>query len=157
MIILTNPNIKACTLIILLLIIAMLVTLHYADQIDETPTATTQDIIVPDEPEIPSPEPTKMIAEATAYTMEQGSGTGLTSTGTVPMAGRTIATDHSVIPPGTEVLIDGEGPYIVEDQGGDIRGNRIDIYFGEGPAAVSRAFEFGRREVEVTINATGRN
>ena len=42
--------------------------------------------------------------------------------------GRTIATDPSVIPAGSKVVIDGH-TYIAEDTGGGIKGNRIDIYF----------------------------
>lgn len=51
-----------------------------------------------------------------------------TSSGTIPTAGRTIATDPSVIPAGSKVVIDGH-TYIAEDTGGGIKGNRIDIYF----------------------------
>jgi 3D (Asp-Asp-Asp) domain-containing protein len=49
-----------------------------------------------------------------------------TATGTYPTPGRTIATDPSVIPMGSRVLIDGH-VYIAEDTGGAIKGNRIDI------------------------------
>lgn len=49
-----------------------------------------------------------------------------TATGTTPTAGRTIAVDPSVIPYGTEVIINGH-TYIAEDCGGAINGNRIDI------------------------------
>lgn len=53
---------------------------------------------------------------------------GITATGTTVTAGRTIAVDPSVIPYGTEVVINGH-TYIAEDCGGAIRENRIDIYF----------------------------
>lgn len=135
--------------ILFLLMVALYFVLQNADSIDGVEPVDAY--IVPEVEQIPKPEPTKMICEATAYTMEQGSGTGLTSTGTIPQAGRTIATDHSVLPPGTEVMIDGEGPYIVEDSGGDMRGNRIDIFMGHGQEAIDRALSFGRRTVEVEI------
>lgn len=50
-----------------------------------------------------------------------------TSTGAVATEGRTIAVDPSVIPYGTEVLIDGH-VYIAEDCGGAVKGNVIDIF-----------------------------
>ena len=51
-----------------------------------------------------------------------------TATGARATAGRTIAVDPSVIPYGTAVEINGH-TYIAEDCGGDIKGNRIDIFF----------------------------
>ena len=50
-----------------------------------------------------------------------------TSTGAIATEGRTIAVDPSVIPYGTEVLIDGH-VYIAEDCGGAVKGNVIDIF-----------------------------
>ena len=49
-----------------------------------------------------------------------------TATGTTPTPGRTIAADPNVLPYGTKVLINGH-EYIVEDCGGAIQQNRIDI------------------------------
>lgn len=57
---------------------------------------------------------------------------GITASGTVATAGRTIAVDPDVIPYGTEVLVryeDGtEHVYIAEDRGGSIKGNRLDVF-----------------------------
>ena len=50
-----------------------------------------------------------------------------TSTGAIATEGRTIAVDPSVIPYGTEVLIDGH-VYVAEDCGGAVKGNVIDIF-----------------------------
>lgn len=91
-----------------------------------------------------------MFFEATAYTLEDGNGDGLTATMVRPQVGRTIAVDPAIIPYGSKVIVDGH-TYVAEDTGGDIRGNRIDIYFGEGPEAYERAMEFGRQWVEVQI------
>lgn len=51
---------------------------------------------------------------------------GLTASGTVPEEGRTIAMDKR-FPFGTEIVI-GDTVYRVEDRGGAIKGNKIDIY-----------------------------
>lgn len=69
-----------------------------------------------------------------------------TSTGTIPTEGRTIATDQSVIPAGTHVIINGH-KYIAEDTGGAIKGNRIDIFFDTHEEAVA----WGVQELEVDV------
>lgn len=56
-----------------------------------------------------------------------GKSNGITASGTKAKAGRTIAADTSVLPFGTKVVIDGH-TYTVEDRGGAIRGNKIDVY-----------------------------
>ncbi len=53
--------------------------------------------------------------------------TGITATGTPVIEGQTIAVDPSVIPYGTQVIINGH-VFTAEDCGGAIKGNRIDIY-----------------------------
>ncbi len=53
--------------------------------------------------------------------------TGITATGTPVIEGQTIAVDPSVIPYGTQVIINGH-IFTAEDCGGAIKGNRIDIY-----------------------------
>ena len=75
-----------------------------------------------------------------------GSAGGHTASGTTPKAGRTIATDPSVIPLGSKVMIDGH-VYIAEDTGGAIGGKRVDIFFSSHSAAL----QFGRRSVDVSI------
>ncbi len=56
--------------------------------------------------------------------------TGITATGTPVIEGRTIAVDPSVIPYGTQVIINGH-IFTAEDCGGAIKGNRIDIYVSD--------------------------
>ena len=74
-------------------------------------------------------------------------GDGITSTGTVPKQGRTVAVDPKNIPYGTEIIIDGQ-TYIAEDCGGAIKGeNRIDLFFSSHEQALS----FGRQTKKVRV------
>lgn len=87
-----------------------------------------------------------VVFECTAY--DKGAcccgkwANGYTASGTVPQAGRTIAA-----PPeyefGQEIEIEGI-TYVVEDRGGAIKGNKIDIYFDTH----TEALQFGRKTVE---------
>lgn len=67
-----------------------------------------------------------------------------TASGTIATAGRTIAADTSVFPFGTQLVINGQ-IYTVEDRGGAIVGNRIDIFFNSHEEALI----FGRRSAAV--------
>ena len=60
--------------------------------------------------------------------------------------GVTVAMDKSM-PFGTKIYIDGVGERIVQDRGGAIKGNRIDLYFGSHQEALN----FGRQTKQVTI------
>ena len=66
-----------------------------------------------------------------------GTGTGLTATGTVVTAGRTVAVDPSVIPYGTQMYIEGYGFRTAEDCGGAVDGKHIDaLSMGTGYSGV---------------------
>jgi len=69
-----------------------------------------------------------------------------TASGTRATQGRTIATDTSVIPFGSQVVINGK-IYTAEDTGGAIKGNRIDIYF----ESHTEALYFGRQKAQVYL------
>lgn len=69
-----------------------------------------------------------------------------TASGTIPVQGRTIAVDTSVIDFGTVVVIDGHA-FIAEDRGGAIRGYRIDVFF----ECHQEALVFGRQTAEIFI------
>lgn len=71
-------------------------------------------------------------------------GDGITATGTKATAGRTIAADPDVLPMGSTVIIDGH-TYTVEDVGGAIKGNRIDIFMDSH----EEALQAGVKTVEV--------
>ena len=88
------------------------------------------------------------VAEVSAYTAsddECGKSDGITASGTHAKQGRTIAAP-SWIPFGTTVVINGVS-YVCEDRGGFICDNRLDIYMDSREDAI----EFGRKEVEVTV------
>ena len=57
-----------------------------------------------------------------------GKWAGQTAIGAIPQEGRTVAVDRSVIPLGSEVLIDGY-IYIAEDTG--VRGKAVDIFLND--------------------------
>lgn len=71
-------------------------------------------------------------------------GHNLTYSGTVPQPKHTIAADISVLPIGTKVMID-DVVYTVEDIGGGVKGNKLDIFF----ASHEEALNFGRKNVKV--------
>lgn len=73
-----------------------------------------------------------------------GKSTGITASGVTAQSNHTIAADTSVLPFGTEVYIDGQS-YVVEDTGGAIKSNRIDIFF----ATHSEALAFGKKTEKV--------
>lgn len=93
-------------------------------------------------------EYTEITVTATAYCPCEycTDGDGITATGTQATAGRTIAVDPSVIPYGTEVIINGH-TYIAEDCGAAIKGNCIDIYFNSH----EEARQFGRQTIIATF------
>jgi len=71
-------------------------------------------------------------------------GYNLTYSGTVPQAKHTISADLEKFPLGTKLYIDGT-VYTVEDKGGNVLGNRLDIFF----ATHEEALDFGMKELEV--------
>lgn len=69
-----------------------------------------------------------------------------TASGAMPKANHTIAVDTSVIPFGTEVIINGN-TYVAEDTGSAIKGNKIDIYM----SSHEEALNFGVQYAEVFV------
>lgn len=64
-----------------------------------------------------------------------------TATGTIPMAGRTVAVDPKIIPYGSKVIINGR-TYVAEDCGGAIKGNRVDILFDTHREALNFGIQY---------------
>lgn len=75
-----------------------------------------------------------------------GKSNGITATGVRARAGRTIAVDPRKIPYGTIVRINGND-YVAEDCGGAIKGNRIDVFFGNH----GQARAFGKQQAFVYV------
>jgi len=102
----------------------------------------------------------KMIFEVTAYTLrEEECGKspddpyyGITASGKKVKAWHTVAAPKN-IPFGTKIYIPyfkdkpNKGIFVVEDRGGAIKGNRLDVYM----ESLSEALKFGRRKLEVYI------
>lgn len=100
------------------------------------------------------PEPQTSIAEriewqefeATFYCSCEkccGKSNGITASGEKAVEGITIAADISVLPMGTEVFIAGYGVRTVQDTGGAIKGNKIDIYMDSH----KKCLEHGRKKI----------
>ncbi len=79
-------------------------------------------------------------------TDEDGKLLVYTASGELAVEGVTIAADTSILPFGTEVIID-DVRYIVQDRGKAIKNNRIDMYFENHQDAL----EFGVQYKEVFI------
>lgn len=75
-----------------------------------------------------------------------GKTNGITASGTKATAKRTIAAPKSYAF-GTKIEIAGMGIYTVEDRGGAITGNKIDIYFNTH----QEALQFGRRNLQIKV------
>jgi 3D (Asp-Asp-Asp) domain-containing protein len=76
-----------------------------------------------------------------------GKSDGITYSGQKAVEGVTIAADLNILPIGTVVEIEGVGRRIVQDKGGSIKGNRIDLFFRDHKTALA----FGRQERWVTV------
>ncbi|HXD16576.1 MAG TPA: 3D domain-containing protein [Vicinamibacterales bacterium] len=90
-----------------------------------------------------------MAMTATAYCLR-----GLTSTGGDVRPG-IVAADPRVLPMGSRIRIrdsrGGNGAYVVDDQGANVKGRRIDIFM----TSCAQAKRFGRQRVMVTVEQIG--
>lgn len=75
-----------------------------------------------------------------------GKSNGITASGIKAVEGVTVAADTNILPFGTQLQIDGN-IYTVQDRGGAIKGNRIDIYFDTH----EKALQFGRQTKDIII------
>lgn len=140
------------TLLLLVLSITLIAFAlnHYVD--DDISTDT--DLCVEAAEPTATPKPDYIIKslgvyEWTAYCpcMECcGKTDGITASGVKAVEGVTIAADTSILPFETTVIMDGH-EYTVQDIGGAIKGNRIDLYFDSHQDAL----DFGRQWKEIYI------
>jgi 3D (Asp-Asp-Asp) domain-containing protein len=77
---------------------------------------------------------------------------GVTASGTKAKQGRTIAMDKR-FPFGTLVKIEGfDNIFVVQDRGGKIKGNRVDVYFD----SVEEAIKFGKQKRKIYVIKLGK-
>jgi 3D (Asp-Asp-Asp) domain-containing protein len=105
-------------------------------------------------------------ARASLYHAGGGGATGNDSLGCRPIPMRTLATDPRVIPRRTKLFIretvgmrmpNGavhDGYWYASDTGGAIRGQRVDLYTGNGRRSMDPVLRFNQRNL--TITAAGR-
>ena len=74
-----------------------------------------------------------------------GKTDGITASGVKAVEGVTVAADTN-LPFGTNIIIDGH-EYTVQDRGGAIKGNKIDIYFDSH----QKALEFGVQYKDIYV------
>ncbi|MBQ2753050.1 MAG: G5 domain-containing protein [Firmicutes bacterium] len=82
----------------------------------------------------------------TGYTPWDEGCTGITASGKVADFGM-IAADTRVLPFGTKIYVPGYGIGVVEDRGGAIKGNRLDLCY----MSLTEAFKWGVRDMIVYI------
>ena len=76
-----------------------------------------------------------------------GKSNGITASGVKAKQGVTVAADTNKLPFGTKIYIDGIGERVVQDRGGAIKGNKIDLFFNDHQSALN----FGKQTKQVTI------
>ena len=106
---------------------------------------------------VPEPESEWIEAVATAYcpceiccgkwALNRPDGIIYTASGAIAEEGVTIAADWSVYSPGTILYIEGVGERTVQDRGGAISGQKIDVFFNNHEDAL----RFGRQEVRIKV------
>lgn len=81
------------------------------------------------------------------WALNRPNGVVYTASGEVAQEGVTVAADWGVYPEGTVLYIEGMGEYIVQDVGGAVNGNHIDVYFDTHEEAVN----FGKQTAFVEV------
>ena len=81
------------------------------------------------------------------WALNRPDGVVYTASGEVAQEGVTVAADWDVYPAGTVLYIEGMGEYIVQDVGGAVNGNHIDIFLDSHEKAVN----FGKQTAFVEV------
>lgn len=82
------------------------------------------------------------VFSCTAYCSEEyahicGEGHGITSSGAKVRPGVTVAADTSILPYGTVIYVEGVGLRVVQDTGGAVKGNELDVAVSTHAEALS--------------------
>ena len=120
--------------------------------------AVAEGNFLPEELNEPTTQPEEWIdAVATAYcpceiccgkwALNRPDGIVYTASGAIAEEGVTIAADWSIYSPGTLLYIEGIGERTVQDRGGAISGQKIDVFFNNHEDAL----HFGRQEVRIKV------
>ena len=131
------------TFLILAVTLTWLISDYNRYQANHQPAEETSVMTVEEyQDQIPKPSKTISIGtfKITHYTASIeccGKTDGITASGAPAKEDHTVAADPNILPLGTEVIIDGQ-VYTVEDTGGAIKGNKLDIYVGSMDEAISR-------------------
>ena len=81
------------------------------------------------------------------WALNRPDGIVYTASGAIAEEGVTIAADWSVYSPGTILYIEGIGERTVQDRGGAISGQKIDVFFNNHEDAL----HFGRQEIRIKV------
>lgn len=115
-------------------------------QTEQATLAPEPVIHVVEQKEAPEDEPAPVRTEIFEITAYSYSGSR-TASGTWPKVG-CVASDWNVLPPGTKIYVPGIDYYgVVEDRGGAIRGQKLDLYM----SSEHECIQFGRQRLEVQI------
>lgn len=126
------------------------------EELNETTAILTPSVAIAENE--PTTQPEEWIdAVATAYcpceiccgkwALNRPDGIVYTASGAEAVQGVTIAADWSIYPPGTVLFVEGLGEMVVQDRGGAIQGQKIDVYF----ESHDDALQFGRQNVRFYI------
>lgn len=135
------------------ILLAMVIALSYTCYYQSTNPKIVEKEVVKTE-YVQATKATSFVAECTAYTegfescgkLPTHPAYGITASGKRVAVGM-IAADTTVLPFGTKVYIDGMGIYTVEDTGGAIKGNKVDIYMPN----LDDAIKFGRQHRNLIV------
>jgi 3D (Asp-Asp-Asp) domain-containing protein len=72
---------------------------------------------------------------------------GITATGATAKEGITVASDWKFILPGTKIYIESVGTRIIQDNGDDIKGQKLDLYIPD----LSQAKQFGVKKLKIYL------
>lgn len=61
------------------------------------------------------------------------------------------AADITILPIGTIIKVPGHKVVQVEDTGGDIKGEKLDIFMGSGDEGLEKALEWGIKKIKVEV------